>query len=749
MRSLCAALATVAVAGLVLAGPGASADPAPVASSGASTYTPVAPVRMLDTRTGSAVGAGGVVSVDLSSRVPADATAVVFNLTGVQPTASTFVTAFPHGQSRPVVSNLNLRAGEIRANLVTVAVGADRVVDLYNNSGSTHLLADLAGYYTTGNAAKFVPVDARNVLYPVQVGAQSTTVLDLTWRVPASASAVTLNITGNKATSSTYVTAWPSGSPRPTASSVNVAQGAATTGTTTVAIGADRKVDLYNHNGSLELTVDIAGFYTPAFGAVFTPVNPVRVFDTRDGTGTTQAGPIADNQSVPVQPGQLVPDDAVGAVVNLTGIAPTSAGYLTVRQSFGQPTTRNLSLGAGQISANLAAIPLRGENPGARAQVYNGTAGTHAAVDLAGYFRFDSTTCASGCAYSWGPNLGHLGIGTTTTKSVPVPLAGLPDVVSVSTHFAAREDGTVWGWGSNVNQALGGDWLGGSVPTPIRVGTLNDVVAVAETTDTYLGPTGLALRSGGGVVAWGVNGHGTLGPGSDGANTGGPVPIGDIGGATAIAGGEGAAYALRPDGTVMAWGWNDQGQLGAGYTMEDTEIPVQVAGLTGVTAIAAGGKNAYALTSDGSVSAWGSNTDGKLGNGTTAALSRVPVRVSGLTDVVAIAADATNAYAVKADGTVWAWGPSGRGALGNGVDCQNCASNVPVRVVDLTGATDVVGHDNGGHVLTADGQVWGWGENAGGQLGADVSEPYRTRPVRIAGLTGVTELGAGGRALVS
>ncbi len=187
MRSLCAALATVAVAGLVLSGPTAGAAPAPADTSGASTYTSLPPVRVLDTRTGAAVGAGRAVSVDLSSRVPADATAVVFTLTGVQPTASTFVTAFPHGQSRPVVSNLNLRAGEIRANLATVRVGADRVVDLYNNSGSTHLLADLAGYYTTGAAAKFVPVDARNVLYPVRVGAQSTTVLDLTWRVPASA----------------------------------------------------------------------------------------------------------------------------------------------------------------------------------------------------------------------------------------------------------------------------------------------------------------------------------------------------------------------------------------------------------------------------------------------------------------------------------------------------------------------------------------------------------------------------------
>ena len=749
MRSLCAALATVAVAGLVLTGPAAAAEPAPAAASG-STYTSLAPVRVLDTRTGAAVGAGRAVSVDLSSRVPADATAVVFNLTGVQPTASTFVTAFPHGQSRPVVSNLNLRAGEIRANLVTVMVGADRVVDLYNNSGSTHLLADLAGYYSTGDAAKYVPLDARHMLNPAHVGAQSTTSLNLRSRVPASATAVTLTVTGIRASSSTYVTAWPSGTPRPTASSVNIAQGATTSGTTTVAIGADRRVNLYNHNGTLDLEVDLTGFYTPTFGSVFAPVPPTRVFDTRDGTGTTQAAPIADRQTAPVLPGTHVPDDAVGAVVNLTGIAPTSDGYLTVLQAPGTPTARTVSLAAGQIAANLASIPLRGESPGARAQVYNATTSAHAAVDLAGYFRFDGTPCASGCAYAWGPNLGHLGVGTmTTSTSTPAALAGLSDVVSVSTHYAARADGTVWGWGANTNQALGGDWLGGTVPGPIRVGTMDDVVAVAETTDRYLGPTGLAVRRNGGVMAWGPNGPGLLGPGSDGAHTGAPVTIGGIYDATAVAGGEATAYALRSDGTVMAWGSNDRGQLGALGPADHSSEPIRVWGVSGATAIAAGGKTAYVLLADGTVWAWGSNADGKLGYGRDVTAAWEPVRVSGLTDVVAIAADTTNAYAVKADGTVWAWGVGARGALGNGVDCGTCTSNVPVQVVDLAGAVDVAGHVNGGHVLTADGRVWGWGENAGGQLGAGVTEPYRTRPVPVAGLTGVTELGAGGRALVS
>ena len=290
-------------------------------------------MRVLDTRSGAKVGAGGVVSVNLASRLPATATAVVFNLTGVQPTASTYVTAFPHGQARPVVSNLNLRAGETRANLVTVMVGADRVVDLYNNSGSTHLLADLAGYYSTDDTAKFVPMDARRVL-SAHVGAQSTTVLDLTGLVPASATAVTLNVTGDWGTSSTFVTAWPAGSPRPNASTVNLAPFETTPNMATVALGAGRKVNLYNHSGELDLSVDLGGFYTPAFGSVFVPVSPVRVFDTRSGTGTAWSGPIASGEHAPVQPGQHVPDDAVGAVLNVTGIAGVEGTYLSVTEVF-------------------------------------------------------------------------------------------------------------------------------------------------------------------------------------------------------------------------------------------------------------------------------------------------------------------------------------------------------------------------------------------------------------------------------
>jgi alpha-tubulin suppressor-like RCC1 family protein len=122
------------------------------------------------------------------------------------------------------------------------------------------------------------------------------------------------------------------------------------------------------------------------------------------------------------------------------------------------------------------------------------------------------------------------------------------------------------------------------------------------------------------------------------------------------------------------------------------------------------------------------------------------VRVSGLTGVADVDGDYYNSYAVRQDGTVWAWGANMSGALGNGVDCYDCTSNVPVQVVDLTGAVDVAGHGDGAHVLDTTGRVWAWGNNQDGDLGTHAPS-YSTRPILIPGLQGVTKLGDGGRAL--
>jgi hypothetical protein len=234
------------------------------------------------------------------------------------------------------------------------------------------------------------------------------------------------------------------------------------------------------------------------------------------------------------------------------------------------------------------------------------------------------------------------------------------------------------------------------------------------------------------VRAWGDNGYSQFGNGTQ-TNSTVPVSVPGLTGVTAIAGGFVNGYALKSDGTVWAWGDNRNGQLGSG-TQTNSTVPVRVSGLTGVTAIAAGTNNGHALRSDGTVWAWGWNGSG------TATTETVPVRVSGLTGVTAIAAGASTGYALLSNGTVSAWGTNEWGEIGNGTTTN---SVVPVAVTGLSRVTAIAGGTVDGYALLADGTVWAWGINKYGELGNGTTTNSAV-PVRVSGLTGVTAISGGG-----
>ncbi|MFL6121429.1 hypothetical protein [Actinophytocola sp.] len=760
-RVLPAVVSSLLTGAVLLAGPPVVAQDA-AADPVASTYTSVSPVRVLDTRDGtgagttSPVGAGGTVTLDLSSRVPGSATAVVLNVTGVAPTTNTFVTVYPAGITRPTTSNLNLAPGDIRPIQVTVMLGANRSVSVYNNTGSTHVVADLAGYYGTTGGARFTALapnrvlDTRDTNSPVGPG--GTRVLDLASRIPASATSVTFNLTGTGATASTFVTAYPNGTTRPTASSLNLPVGDTRANLVTVAVGADRKVALFNNAGNTHLIADLTGFYTPDYGAVFLPQNPARVLDTRTGTGT-------EGSTLPVGPDGVLSVDltgsvpqmtATGAILNVTAVGATAPSYVTSwAQWEDRPAASTLNAAANQVVSNAAVVPFvrsRG------ADFYNFTGSTHLVADLAGVFAVAEDQCRTDCVYAWGDNFSRK-LGTSealfsrVNRAFVVGLSGVKAVDGGGNRdgYALLADGTVRAWGNNDYGQLGNGWTsnqtGGGSSVPVPVVGLTGATAIAAG-----GNTAYALREDGTVWAWGAGAAGQLGNGSIN-DASSPVRVSNLTGVVSIAATGTNGYAVKGDGTVWSWGSNASGALGNGSSVVLSSVPVQVPGIADAKQVAGGSSGAYIHRADGTVWAWGTNTEGQLGNGSTDTQSSAPVQVSGLTGAVAIAGGRYNGYAVKSDGTVWSWGAGSDGALGSGVNCDNvdfpCASRVPVQVSGVTDATDVASFEYGGYALRADGSVAAWGFNGSYSLGNDSVYWSSPVPVDVTGVTGASAIGGG------
>ncbi|EIV93907.1 chromosome condensation regulator [Frankia sp. QA3] len=348
--------------------------------------------------------------------------------------------------------------------------------------------------------------------------------------------------------------------------------------------------------------------------------------------------------------------------------------------------------------------------------------------------------------WSWGYNgLGHLGNGTTTNSAVPVRvtgLTGLTQVVGIAAGryagYAVHRDGTAWAWGYNAYGQLGNGTITNSA-VPVRVSGLTRVVALAGGS-----VNGYALRQDGTVWSWGYNNYGQLGNGTT-TNSRVPVRVVGLDRVIAIASGGTTGYALRQDGTVWAWGYNDEGQLGNGTTA-NSPLPVRVLGLHGVRAIAGGQETGYALRRDGTVWAWGHNNHGQLGNGTVVS-STIPVAIRNLSEVTAIAAssEGNSGYALRGDGTAWAWGLNNTGQLGNGTDDT---SLVPVQVTGSTGLVGVTAISAGsfsGYAVRRDGTVWAWGSNFFGQLGNGTTTPsFSLRPVRVSGVARAEAIAGGG-----
>jgi alpha-tubulin suppressor-like RCC1 family protein len=322
--------------------------------------------------------------------------------------------------------------------------------------------------------------------------------------------------------------------------------------------------------------------------------------------------------------------------------------------------------------------------------------------------------------WAWGA-FGGLGNGAATAVSYPFPsqivgpggtgfLSGIAGLAAGDqTSYALTSDGRVYGWGANGLCQLGNGTSGGGDSMPGIVGSfyLTPATVVARDNTGILSGIvsiasgiahGLAVRNDGTVWSWGWNDSGQLGNGIQGSRANpmdSPIPVqvlapggvGFLNGVSSVAAGLASSLALLADNTVVQWGFYDP----VGVNGSTTPVPVPGPGgagvLSDVSAISAGamGSHFLALKRDGTVWAWGNNANGQLGDGTTTGRA-TPVHVAGpggvgfLTDVIAVSAGGVFSVAVRRDGTVWAWGANTDGELGNGTTVD---SSTPVRVSGL------------------------------------------------------------------
>lgn len=224
-----------------------------------------------------------------------------------------------------------------------------------------------------------------------------------------------------------------------------------------------------------------------------------------------------------------------------------------------------------------------------------------------------------------------------------------------------------------------------------------------------------------------------------------PRQVEGISSAQSVAAGYSSRYALLANGRVMAWGGNGAGQLGNGTTSSYNEKPGEVQSLDSVKAIASSTSTAYALRSDGTVWAWGNGREGHLGSGKPEdALNHNelgPVKVLGLSDVVSIGATANDGFAVRSDGTVWGWGNSYNKLLGDDIN-QNAISPVQIKGLSNIKFLGNSSLSNTEFAVDGNGQAWGWGSSRAGAMGdgkCDLGQDSST-PVPIPGMTDVTSI---------
>ena len=279
----------------------------------------------------------------------------------------------------------------------------------------------------------------------------------------------------------------------------------------------------------------------------------------------------------------------------------------------------------------------------------------------------------------------------------------------VDRSFAIRDDGSLWSWGRNIYGVTGLGTTTGNTYTPTRVGTDNDWIFVSAG-----GLHTLGIRADGSLWAWGLNEDGRTGLGIDTGNTLIPTRVGTDNNWVSVSAGSFHSHGIRADGSLWAWGWNSGGRTGLGIdTLTGTLTPTRVGTANNWVSVSAGCSHSLAIRDDDSLWTWGLNALGGTGLDTGTALT--PTRVGIEYNWISVSAGFGHSHGIRADGSLWAWGSNWEGVTGLGTTTGN--TYIPTRVGIANNWAYVAAGLHHSIGIRADGSLWAWGFNYQEEIG--------------------------------
>ncbi len=386
---------------------GAAPPPPPTST----TFVPIDPVRLLDTRFDIGLSnqftANIARSVDIAGRlgIPDDAAAITANLTVVGQQQAGYLSVTPDPDNSPSTSALNFPLGDVRANNITSPLADDGKLSIVYKASTgkrTHVLLDVTGYFLENNTGAtwedITPVRLLDTRFANGLTGKMTshTVYDFDVAgrggVPANATAVTGNVTVVGQNDDGYVTLGPDLADNPETSTINFPLADTRANGITVRLdtttGHLDAIYIAAPGRTTHLLFDVTGYYVQALtGSKFYPLEPGRVLDSRFGTGLSGTFKTDIAKALQIEGHVGVPAAALGITGNLTVVGQTDDGYVSMTKALDNtPDTSTLNFPIGDIRANGVTGPLT--NGGAVGLVYKASSGktTHLILDITGYF---------------------------------------------------------------------------------------------------------------------------------------------------------------------------------------------------------------------------------------------------------------------------------------------------------------------------------------------------------------------------